>query len=118
MSARALLNRKSMAQAFSNQYGWSSGASYVLCDLARECQRAIEAKIEIMFTAPIGARRDMALSQIDIEIKNLFFCAAAVCHFDDAEECARLLAFHRFIATVELCAVNWALRCYKGRRLP
>ena len=117
MSAR-ILNRKSMAQAFARTYGWSSGASYVLCDLARECQRAIEAKIEVMFTAPIGARRDLALNDINAEIETLMFCASVVCHFDSDEDGMRIAAWQRFVSTVELCAVNWALRCYKGRRLP
>lgn len=113
-----ILNRKSMAQAFASTYGWSSGASYVLCDLARECQFAIEAKLELMLTTPAGIMRDIALSEINKEIEMLMFAASVVCHFDADVNGARILAWQRFIATIELCATNWALRCCKGRRLP
>lgn len=114
----SLQHRQAMAKAFANTYGYSSGAAFLLADVARECQQAIVAKVELLFTAPIGARRDAALAEIDGEIQQ-FFLAAEIIGVFSGEHCeSKRLAFYRFIETVELCAINWALRCYKGRRLP
>lgn len=113
----SLQHRQEMAKAFSNQYGYSSGAAFVLCDIARECQHAIAAKIDLLFSAPIGSRRDKALSEIDDEIKQLLCAAQIVVGFSFGQS-KKLAAFERFIKTVELSAVNWALSCFKGRRLP
>ena len=114
----SLQHRKAMARAFDNSYGYSSGAAFVLADIARECQQAIVAKVELLFTAPIGARRDAAIAEIDSEIKHFFLAAEIIGDWEGKPGEAKNAAFYRFIETVELCAINWALRCYKGRRLP
>lgn len=114
----SLRHRQAMAKAFANTYGYSSGAAFVLADIARECQQAIVAKVELIFTAPIGARRDAALSEIDSEIKHFFLAAEIIGVWAGEYGEAKKAAFYRFIETVELCAVNWVLSCYKGRRLP